>query len=71
MKEEEATEKWCPMSRCIFPGDPQTGDGYGPYNRWEDDDLPMGTYCIASSCMMWRTKSEFLTDGYCGLGGKE
>ena len=65
MKEEDAKTKWCPMVRkelhCT-----------GPINRWDGEvyEYSEEFRCITSECMMWRTTSEFLTDGFCGLGGK-
>ena len=71
MNEEDAREMWCPMARCIYAGNPETKEkGYGPYNRFEDDDLPTGSYCITGDCMMWKWTLKF-TEGYCGLGGNE
>jgi len=60
--EEQAKNKWCPMSRVADISD---GDGeYIPvgYNRWSNGDISLGSYCIGSECMAW---VEY--EGYCGL----
>lgn len=64
--EEEAKEKWCPMVRlhCV--------DSHCADNRLANNyELPDGTLCIASECMMWRWHSANKEYGYCGLAGKE
>lgn len=74
MTEEEAKNKWCPMSRIIAIKNRETDEpGYGPYNRWEDscDEkngmLPRGSYCLASECMMWIWEKDSSSNGRCGL----
>ena len=69
MKEEEAKTKWCPMVRQSLANYPTFNRGDAENTLNNDSKCPCN--CVASLCMMWRTKSEFLTDGYCGLGGKE
>ena len=70
MTEDEAKTKWCPMVRVM--GNSTSG------NRLLDNTLAPGSLCIASSCMMWVTHTEwneaaaeFLprdpTQGTCGL----
>ena len=71
MTEEEAREKWCPMSSI------RSNNG-GGYNRLPDANqtmTPRNTLCITSDCMMWRwsvspetAKNEGIDEaGYCGL----
>jgi hypothetical protein len=73
LTEKEAKYKWCPMARIVFVENKETGEpGYGPYNRWEescneDGTLPMGAFCLASDCMMWKWYDGIESKGYCGL----
>ena len=64
MTEDEAKQRWCPMARVnrkIAMGNRvQFDDG-----TW---DTAVGSRCIASGCMMWRTTSS--QHGYCGLAGR-
>ena len=62
MTEDEARTKWCPMARVIADREV----GLSPtFNRWEadyfDDQVTTACddracRCIASACMMWRTR---------------
>jgi hypothetical protein len=57
MNEEEARTKWCPMARVYSPD--------GAYNK-EGGCLAHGSTCIASDCMMWRSRERShcsVTDG--------
>ncbi len=66
MKEGQAIRTWCPMYRITLSNDSSID------NRGYDEIRESGnSNCIAAHCMMWRKSSEFLTDGYCGFGGKE
>ena len=52
MTEEEALGKWCPFVRA----DDKASNGRA-INRWlGKEHLPLGTKCIASACMAWRTR---------------
>ena len=79
MKESEAREKWCPMTRFHATRE----NVY--HNKLIEDDNDSGeasaesANCIGSDCMMWRWNRDAFaggsgraepTKGYCGLGGK-
>ena len=87
MTENEARMKWCPMARQALP---YRTDYYGidnsssPVgNKLHTGQIPEGSRCIASDCMMWRWERdkyaegyelkpdhEDYSKGYCGLGGE-
>ena len=58
MTEEQACEKWCPMSRTFHINN--EGPPLGPFNRFLIEEQPTKIHkevrnkCIASDCMMWR-----------------
>jgi hypothetical protein len=64
MKEKEAITKWCPHSRVMASG------AATAYNRYRGADIPNGTKCIASKCMLWKWTSSYVNvegrakDGY-------
>lgn len=60
--EEEAIEKWCPMSRSCFEDMAANRDFNGGI---QDSDL-----CKASDCMMWEWTDVDEEYGYCGLSNK-
>lgn len=71
MTEDEAKQKWCPMTRMA-----DANQGY-PMNRGNQG----GNGCIGSQCMMWRSHRTISGNpenkgavvsvvGYCGLAGK-
>ena len=65
MTEEEAKQRWCPMSRTLH-GNPDDGSVVAG-NRHFEVGVLSGDCCLASGCMMWRWTGK--TSGYCGLAG--
>lgn len=80
--EKEAEQKWCPQIRvAIRFSDDSVVAGNAEYSERNPQSY---SYCIASSCMMWRWDSRSKHDGgfpggptpkeqwtgYCGMGGK-
>jgi len=80
MTEEEAKQRWCPFARVV-----EQGSAIATHNRVQlptgrDVQVPVAGFCIASSCMAWRVKTETrrtsgghpypVTVGYCGLAGR-
>jgi len=62
MNEQEAKNKWCPMTRM-------TPYGTTPaINREFNGDLLISATCLGSRCMMWRSEKD--SQCYCALGGK-
>lgn len=48
LTEEDAKQKWCPLSRAV------RGDCVSGFNRGTDMKPDVATFCIASACMAWR-----------------
>jgi hypothetical protein len=81
MKEDEAQNKWCPMVRylAVFVNDSGKRECSGGYNRGAEDSGINKARCIASDCMMWRSRGKYLSattgqfqesdSGWCGLAG--
>jgi hypothetical protein len=82
LTEDEAKQKWCPMTRVL---DWQTAGvmiGENPaiasaaVNRVEGGSgIPVDAYCIGSDCMMWRWQQQqanepFRPVGWCGLASR-
>lgn len=76
MTENEAKQRWCPMTRFHVGGGGLTYD-----NKPQSDNKaasPKSPLCIASECMMWRNETSTnchtgvnrVCGGYCGLAGK-
>lgn len=60
LTDEQAQEKWCPMSRSAKATDYNVTIGSPAFNRLHLPDverptgLPASCYCIGSECAMWR-----------------
>ena len=77
MKEEEAKQRWCPMSKTSMLEECIMGVTTYNYNRLDvgDNVVPNECKCIASDCMMWvedltreEASSGFIAkNGHCGL----
>ena len=67
MTEDEAKTKWCPQARVATERHADGGSNRVQYadRSW---DTTLGSRCIASACMAWRTTSS--QHGYCGLAGR-
>ena len=66
MREEEAKQKWCPMTRTAS----SASNGVAAINVRDMQNISNETRCIASECMMWKWEKSSLnipTTGYCGL----
>jgi hypothetical protein len=84
MTEEQARQKWCPMTRALRGRMESTPWGSVALSRagvnvWISDEKEVRTKCISSDCMMWRfTGAKFVNrdstvspDGVCGLAGRD
>jgi hypothetical protein len=59
MTEDEAREKWCPLSRTEY--------GATAVNRSGGVSVHNSTRCFASKCMIWVECPSDKTRGICGL----
>jgi hypothetical protein len=73
--EEEAKTKWCPMIRSGHVAG-MAINSYVEMQKGAIDSWYEQTRCIASGCMMWRSRLEIVAntrdlykEGYCGLAG--
>lgn len=62
MTEEEAKNKWCPMSRT------PDNDGRVTNRAGTNGEITRDDYCIASACMMWRWET---VQSGCTIDGKD
>lgn len=69
MTEEDAKTKWCPFSRYLAARKVGEMAAHLPaaVNRGHYGAPEVGTMCIGSACMAWRSHLAGL--GYCGLAG--
>lgn len=66
--EDEAKNKWCPMSRShILPHD------ISGNRKSEECNIEVNNKCIASDCMMWVEVDVLYSNikkGFCGISNK-
>jgi hypothetical protein len=85
MTEDEAKTKWCPFARVLAQDAERKLQGQAASNRIDwvggQPQMPVGSACVASVCMAWRTPFLWTEDdgstqpndgkhGFCGLAGK-